>query len=314
MKKLICISVLLITSISIGFSQPYVDLINTNYQAVKTNYTDSFGGNNKINNYALNLTAPIKIDSQNTIIVRVFAENLVTSTIVDANKPVPFTNAVTQQKLDYSASLYATILPIGLQHQTKNGKWKYLILAMPKLAGTVGEKVSSHNFQPGIFAVVTRKINDNLSLKGGMFFNKEFFGYFPVPIVSVDWRVNDRFQMYGTFPTFYKFEYAIKKQSIYAGINYRSYTRSFLLAGPEHNYMRINDMSIKAFIDIYIKKKIVVYAEFGRMLNYSLLDYKYNTKNKPENEITNSILYRKTAIPFMFNIGMAYRIRFDFDK
>lgn len=297
-----------------GLSQPYVDLINFNYQRVQSTYSDSFAGSNKLNNYALNLTLPIKLDSQNTIIIRAFAENLVVSASVDANKTVPFTNAVTQQKLDYSASLYATILPIGIQHQTKSGKWKYLLLAMPKFAGVVGEKVNSYNFQPGVFALATRKINNNLSVKGGMFYNREFFGNFFVPILSVDWKVSDRFKMYGTIPTFYKFEYAIKKQNVYTGIIFRSYTRSFRLADSERNYMRIDDMSIKAFVDIYIKKKILLYAECGRMVNYGLLDYKYNTNNKPENEITNSVLYRKSVIPFMINVGMAYRIRFDFDK
>ncbi len=304
----------LFTAAYCGFAQPYVDLINFNNQRVQTNYVDSFGGNEKINNYALNLTAPIKLDSQNTIIIRVFAENLVASTSVGVNEKIPGTSAVSQQKLDYSNSLYATILPIGLQRETKNKKWKYLVLAMPKMAGTVGEKVSSYNFQPGVFALVTRKFSDKFSVKGGMFYNKEFFGNFFVPIISVDWTVSDRFKMYGTFPTFYKFEYAVKKQMVYAGLNYRSYTRSFLLKGAEHNYMRIDDMSVKAFVDVYIKKKIVLYAEFGRMINYSLLDYKYNTKHKPENEVTNSVVYRTPKIPFFFNVGMVYRLRFDFDK
>jgi hypothetical protein len=296
------------------FSQPYVDLININNQHVQTNYVDSFGGNEKINNFAVNLTVPIKLDSQNTIILRLFTENLVASTDIGVNERVPFTNVVSNQKLSYVTSLYATILPIGLQRESKNKKWKYLVLAMPKVAGTLGEKVSSYNFQPGVFALVTHKYSDKLSIKGGLFYNKEFFGNFLVPIISADWTVSDRFKMYGTFPTFYKFEYAIKKQVLYAGLNYRSYTRSFLLSGTEHNYMRIDDMSVKAFVDVYIKKNIVLYAEFGRMINYSLLDYKYNTKRKPENEITNSVVYRTTEIPFFFNIGMAYRLRFDFDK
>lgn len=303
----------LIASLS-GLAQPYVDLINVNNQRVQINYVDSFGGNEKINNYALNLTAPIKLDSQNTIIIRFFAENLVASTSVNVNEKVPFANCISQQKLDYSTSLYATILPIGLQRETKNKKWKYLLLAMPKLAGTVGEKVSSYNFQPGIFALVTRKFNENLSVKGGMFYNRELFGNFFVPILSVDWNITQRLKMYGTFPTFCKLEYALKKQHLYAGFSYRSYTRSFLLKGSEHNYMRIDDMSVKAFVDVYIKKRILLYAEFGRMINYSLLDYKYNTKHKPENEVANSVVYRTTKIPFFFNVGMAYRIRFDFDK
>lgn len=296
------------------FAQPYVDLINFNYQAVRTNYKDSFAGKSNLDNYALNLMVPIKLDSQNTIIVRWFGERLNTSTVVNKNCTVPYNDIIANNDVNYSGQLYASFLPIGWQHQTKSnasGKnWKYLILAMPKIAGTVGEKVTGDNFQLGVYAMATRKVKDNLSVKGGLFYNREFFGNFFVPIISVDWKVNSKFQMYGTFPTFYKFEYQLAKQKVYTGISYRSYTRSFLLSGSEKNYMRINDLSLKYFVDVYIKKKFLLFAELGRMLNYSLLDFKYNTKT----EILTNPLYRKVNQPFFINCGVAYRIRFDFDK
>lgn len=296
------------------FAQPYVDIINFNYQAARTSYKDSFAGKNAVDNFALNLMVPVKLDSQNTIIVRWFGERLNTSTLVKKDSRVPYNDITANNDVNYSGQLYATFMPIGLQHQTKsnaNGRnWKYLLLAMPKIAGTVGEKVTGDNFQMGVYAMATRKLKDNLSIKGGMFYNREFFGNFFVPIISVDWKVNSRFQMYGTFPTFYKFEYQLAKQKIYTGISYKSYTRSFLLSGSEKNYMRINDLSLKCFVDVYIKKKFLLFAEFGRMLNYSLLDFKYNTKT----EILTNPIYRKVNQPFFINCGVAYRIRFDFDK
>lgn len=293
------------------FSQPYVDLINVNNQRVKANYTDSFGGNNYLNNYALNITLPIKLDSFKTIIIRGFAESLNYSTEIKTSQQIPFTNQLATENIRFSENLFAYILPVGLQYQTPSKNWKWLFLAMPKIAGTQGEGYTSYQFQPGVFALATKKINPNLSLKLGLFYNKEFFGNFLVPIVSADWKINDRMQLYGTFPTFYKFEYALKKNVFYTGISYRSYVRSFLLKGSSHNYMRIDDMSLKAFAELYLFKNIVLYAEAGQMINYCLLDYKYNSTNKAENEINNSILFRKNEIPFFINFGFAYRIRFD---
>ncbi|HEY1039055.1 MAG TPA: DUF6268 family outer membrane beta-barrel protein [Bacteroidia bacterium] len=291
-----------------GFSQPYADILNFNYQGVKATYKDSFGGNNAVNNFVLNLMVPIKLDSQNTIIIRWFGERLNTSTVVKSNTRVPYNDVTANNDVEYSNQLYASFLPVGMQHENK--KWKYMLLAMPKIAGTVGEKVTKDNFQAGVYAMVTRKVKDNLAIKGGLFYNREFFGNFFVPIISVDWKVNSKFQMYGTFPTFYKFEYQLAKQKVYTGISYRSYTRSFLLSGPGKNYMRINDLSLKYFIDFYIKKKLLLYAEFGRMLNYSLLDYQHNSKT----EILTIPTFRKVNQPFFINCGIAYRIRFDFDK
>ena len=293
------------------YSQPYVDLINVNNQRVKSNYTDSFGGNNYLNNYALNITLPIKLDSSKTIIIRGFAESLNYSTEIKTNQRIPFTNQLANENTGISTTFFAYILPVGLQYQVPSQKWKWLFLAMPKIAGTQGDDYSSYQFQPGVFALATRKINSDLSLKFGLFYNKEFFGNFIVPIISADWKINDRMQLYGTFPTFYKFEYALKKHAVYTGITYRSYTRSFLLKGAEHNYMRIDDMSIKAFLEIYLMKRFVLYAEAGHMINYRLLDYHYNTRNRPEYEINNSILFRKNEVPFLINFGLAYRIRFD---
>jgi hypothetical protein len=293
------------------FTQPYVDLVNINNQRVETNYTDSFGGKNYLNNYALNITLPIKIDSSKTIIIRGFAESLNYTTEIKTNNIIPFTNQKANENIGVSTNFFAYILPVGIQYQTHSQKWKWLFLAMPKIAGTQGEAYSSYQFQPGVFALATKKINNNLSLKFGLFYNKEFFGNFIVPIISADWKINNRMQLYGTFPTFYKFEYALKKNVFYTGISYRSYTRSFLLNGAEHNYMRIDDMSIKAFLELYLLKSIVFYAEAGQMINYCLLDYKYNTRSNPENEINNSILFRKNEIPFFINFGLAYRIRFD---
>jgi len=296
------------------FAQPYVDLINLNNQRVQTNYTDSFGGSSYLNNYALNITLPLKIDSTKTIIIRGFAESLNYSTEINSNNLIPFSSQKATENIGFTTNFFAYILPVGLQYQTPSQQWKFLFLAMPKIAGTQGDNYSSYQFQPGVFALATKKLNTNLSLKFGLFYNKEFFGNFIVPIVSADWKINERMQIYGTFPTFYKFEYTLKKHLIYTGITYRSYTRSFLLKGVEHNYMRIDDMSLKAFIECYLVKKIVLFAEAGRMINYRLLDYHYNTKNKPENEINNSVLFRSNEIPFFINFGVAYRIRFDIEK
>lgn len=253
---------------------------------------------------------PLRVDSNNMIIIRWFGELLNTTSIVRSNSEVPFSNVIANNDIAYKNTFYATILPVGLQHETRDKKWKWLVLAMPKLAGTLGQGTSNYNFQAGGFALVTKKINEKLSLKGGLFYNREFFGNFWVPIISADWKVSERFKMYGTFPTFYKFEFCLLKHKLYSGLAYKSYTRSFLLPGASHNYIKMNDMSLKLFLDLYIKKKLFLFAEAGQMINYGLLDYRYGTNE----EIINSVLYRKVKLPLFFNCGIAYRLRFDFDN
>ncbi|HEX7413126.1 MAG TPA: DUF6268 family outer membrane beta-barrel protein [Bacteroidia bacterium] len=293
---LIRLKFLLIFFISFDFcfSQPFVDIVNTSYQSLNTTYKDSLKSKNTTTNYFLNITLPIRVDSQNTIIIRLYGEQLQSS--------------IKNDSYNQTNNLYSTLMPIGLQHEWKNKKWKVLVLAMPKLSSDFKNKTSSYDMQLGGYGLVTYTKSDKLKFKLGLFYNREFFGNFFVPLAGVDWRVNDRFQMYGVLPTSYRFEYAIVKQILYGGLAFKSYTRSYRLSNINHDYVRNGELQAKAFIDVYIKKKFVLFAEFGRTISYSPLAYLYGTKT----ETSNFPIYTKIQDAFFFNVGLAFRIRTDF--
>ena len=284
-----------------AFSQPFVDILNTSFQSLNTTYKYSTKLKNSTSNYFLNITLPIKIDSQNTIIVRVYGENLYSRTKIDTS--------------ELSFNLTSALMPIGLQHETKNKKWKYVGLIMPKMSGHLREEKTNKDFQLGGYGLATYNINAKVKFKFGLFYNREFFGNFFVPLVGVDWRVNDRFQMYGVLPTSYRMEYAVIKQKLYAGLAFKSYTRSYhidLHSGKSDStnvYVRNNELQVKAFVDCYIAKRFVLFGEFGRTLNYSPKMYWSDSKNL----VKGFNLYSPIQDNFFFNVGLAYRIRFDFN-
>ena len=295
MKPYIKISILLIFFYCPIFSQPYIDLFNFSFQGVQTQFKDSLKSENRNENYVINLMAPIVIDSQNTIIVRAFSEKI--------------WSTLENEKLSTSRSLYASMLPIGFQHETKSKKWKYLLLAIPKIASDFTDEISSYDFQFGGMGLITYTYSKNLKLKCGLFYNKEFFGNFFVPIISADWKVTDRFQIYGTFPTFLKGEYCILKNKLFAGISYRSYQRSFRLSQEfSRDYVKMYDMSLKGFVDFYLQKRLVLFAEVGQTLSYGMVGYTFGTKT-PSNLYA---LYSPVNPNFLLNLGLAYRMRFDF--
>jgi len=283
-----------------GFSQPFVDILNTSLQSLNTTYKDSANLKNRTNNYFLNITLPIKIDSQNTVIVRFYGENLYSQTQVDTSY--------------LSYNLTSALLPIGLQHETKSKKWKYVALIMPKISGHLREERTSQDFQLGGYGLATYTKSDKFKIKFGLFYNREFFGNFFVPLLGVDWRVTDRFQMYGVMPTSYRAEYAIVKQKLYAGLAFKSYTRSYHInlhngkTDSTNVYVRNNELQLKAFVDFYIAKRFVLFGEFGRTLNYSPKMYWSGSKDL----VTGFNLYSPINDNFFFNVGLAYRIRFDF--
>ena len=292
-RKIIFVLAVLLLSFK-GVSQPYVDIVNTSAQSLQSNYKDALNSKNTTTNYFLNLTVPLVLDSQNTIIIRFYGEDL-QSTIKN--------DFYTQTN-----NLYSTLLPIGLQHETKNKKWKFLGLVMPKLSSDFKAKISSYDLQVGGYGLATYSINKKLRIKAGLFYNKEFFGNFFVPLVGVDWDATYRLKLYGVLPTMYRIEYAIVKQKLYMGLAFKSYTRSYRLSDANHDYVKNAELQAKAFVDVYIKKKFVLFAEFGRTIGYSPLAYLYQTKT----EAQYIPIYTKIQDAFFFNVGLALRIRNDF--
>ena len=276
-----------------ALSQPYVDIINTSAQSLSSQYKDVYKSKNTTTNYFLNLTIPLVLDSQNTFIIRFYGERLQSTLKNDFYKQ--------------SSNLYSTLLPIGLQHETKNKKWKFLGLVMPKLSSDFINKISSYDLQVGAYGLATYNVNRKLKIKAGLFYNKEFFGNFFVPLFSIDWVASDRLQFYGILPTTYRIEYAILKRKVYAGLAFKSYTRSYRLGDVNHDYVKNAELQVKAFFDVYIKNKFVLFAEFGKTINYSPLEYLYQTKI----ETFSYPVYTKIQDAFFFNVGLAFRIRND---
>lgn len=303
LRKIIFSSSLLL-SLQGVFSQPFVDILNTSFQSLQTTYkNDSVLKTNRTDNFFLNITIPIKIDSQNTIIARFYGEQLrSTVTQYDPSWYSPTSEGV----------LSSALLPIGLQHETKNKKWKILGLAMPKFSGQFNP-ANNKEFQMGGYAMATWVKSDKFKVKFGLFYNREFFGNFFIPIFAIDWKVNNRFQMYGILPNFYRLEYAVIPKFLYAGLGFKSYTRSYHVNVNDvyatgDFYVRHNEMQAKAFVDIYLAKKFVLYGEFGRTIGYSPKLYVSGTKDLA----AYPGVYSPIKDAFFFNVGIAYRIRFDF--
>ncbi len=285
-------------------AQPFVDIINTSFQSLKTTYqNDSVLKKNRTDNIYLNLTVPIKLDSFNTVIVRFYGEQL-TSQVTEYD-PSWYSN--TSEGVVKSA-----LLPIGFQHETKSHKWKFLALAMPKISGQFNP-VSDKEFQMGGYGMATWVKNNHFKVKFGLFYNREFFGNFFIPVFGVDWVISPRLQIYGTLPNNFRLEYACVDKFLYAGLGFKSYTRSYHIYSESpldtaHYYVRHNEMQVKAFVDLYIKKKFVLFGEFGRTIGYSPTLYFSGTKDK----VPSPGVYSGLKDAFFFNVGLAYRIRFDF--
>jgi len=139
--------------------------------------------------------------------------------------------------------------------------------------------------QYGGVILTTYKKNQSLSLKFGIYYNKEFFGNYFIPLVGIDWQINKKNNLFGVLPGNMIFEHKVN-QKFYYGTSFRALTNSYRLQTTDpcfsgdctaRNYLRVDDNQLGIFADVYPFKKIVLTAETG----YTILRrYGYGFKGK----------------------------------
>jgi len=211
----------------------------------------------------------------------------------------------------YTSKLYSVSLPFGFQFVSKNKKWKTVIMAVPKIASDFKDAIDGYDYQYGGIFLENFVHSEKLKIKAGLYYNREAFGNFFVPLVGIDWRATDRINLYGILPTNYKIEFNMIKDKLYAGLNFKSFTRSFRLS-PKNNYdyVRYDEIQLKLFVDCFVYKKILIFGEIGYTLGKSPWQYTYNTKDET---FRNPVYTPLKSYP-IFNVGIAYRVRLDLEK
>ena len=206
-----------------------------------------------------------------------------------------------------SYNLYSLGLPMGLQLQSKDEKWKYTGIVIPKINSDLIDN-TNYDFQLGGIGLVSRVFSKDLQVRAGLYYNTEYWGHFFMPLFGVDWKVNDKFRMYGTLPGNYRFELKLG-QKIYTGIGFRSAQRSFRLQKKYNDdFVRVRENQLKFFFEGFVFGKVLLGFDVYRSLNYNLISYDYfNTKTAT----CRPILFSKTKDAYGLTINLAYRIRTD---
>ena len=288
----------LVTCIKLS-AQPFADILNFNYQTFSANYQDNTNWKNKTDNYFLNLFLPKNFKNGNTLLIRLNSE-LINSTISPDSA--------------YSNRLSSVSMPLGMKLVSKNKKWETVMLVIPKIASDFKDVIDDYDFQYGGIFLEQFVSSEKLKIKLGVYYNREAFGNFFVPLVGVDWRINDRINLYGILPTNYKLEFNLMKNKVYAGLNFKSFTRSFRLSEKNnYDYVRYDEMQVKLFLDYFVAPKVLLFAELGYSLSRSPWQHKYGTNNKKEAYYANPI-YSPVKNSPVVSVGLAYRVRFDIEK
>ena len=171
--------VLLFIAFSIaGNSQNFIDLGNLNYNIspIKTN------GVANTSKYGVNLQLPVVLKNNDAIIT---------------GFGISFTE-IKKADMDYYQRVQNITLPLGFKRNI-NEQLSVLILALNQI-NSGSENVSSKYYQPGLLTMFTLKKSETLEYKIGAFYKQEFSGPFAIPMLGVNWQVNDKIQIYGVLP------------------------------------------------------------------------------------------------------------------
>jgi len=274
------------------FAQPCLDIVKFNYS-----YSPRSGlGNNPIplesHFYNIGVTVPIELKKD--------GDAFLLNPFFDHNQG----NVSTR---DFDVVSQGVLLGFLKKDIFKN--WNLLssfILRRNKRA----ENKINDPWQYGGVILATWKRNQFASLKFGIYYNKEFFGNYFIPLIGIDWKINEKNNLFGVLPGNLSFEHKVS-ETFYYGSTFRALTNSYRLPTIDpcfsgdcsaKNYLRIDDNQFGVFSDVYFSKKLVLNAEIG----YTILRwYRFGFKGKDIHLRTD---YKNDN--FYFRTSLAYRLRF----
>lgn len=280
----------------ISIAQPYVDLANVKMQFYSPQPYDVDKGTN-LCGYQQEATVLLPLEQKNKDVILVGGD---------------YTKLHFHAKGDQSmsANLYSTSLLLGVDLGLKNEKWRVTALVLPKINSDYKD-ISMDDAQIGGVLMFNYKKKENLKYHFGLYYNREFFGDYFMPLLGIDWKINDRINLFGDLPNNLNFEYKISR-SMYIGASFLSIISSYRLSSASGGmYVREGDKSLghdelKLYVNAYLTKNLVLYVESGEAFyrTYTL----YNSSN--ELQQTNSV-FRKSHDGMFVNMGLAYRFRLD---
>jgi hypothetical protein len=263
-------------------AQPYIDLINIrNVASPDMGPTSRDQNATTLNYFNISATLPVRFNNgKDAIIASPFFER--------------WHSEVGPVK-DYSNYHYGLGLPIALLKSIPDSKWTVLTMVTIRMNDAKISTAGQYQIGGAVIGAFYRK-NPHLTYKFGAYINGEFFGLFIIPLVGIDWQINERTNLFGILPASLTFERKLGNH-FYGGAVLRTFTNSYHDAGP--NYMRIDENQLGLYMDFYASKHLVLNLETGHSILRKIRGgTKYDIRenwNASDN--------------FYFKVGLDYRIR-----
>ena len=201
--------------------------------------------------------------------------------------------------------LYSSFISAGYLHFWNDKKWSLLTQVRFKL-NSDHFSLQLEDLQTGGWFMVTYKRSVKLSLFAGMYFNQEVDKDLLFPIGGIHWIPDDKWNLYVLVPSVIRFEWILKKNSWYTGLESDWNLNSYLIKEDRDlAYFRKETLVTSVFIEKHISEKLIL---FGKLGNYQINDYEPfgNSGEQIRQPQLESGLLRNLSL----QAGLAYRLRF----
>jgi hypothetical protein len=263
-------------------AQPYIDVFTVRYF-----YSPEIGNPGKDKNstrldyFNFSLTLPFQFkNKKDALILSPFLERW---------------NSQVESISGYKDYHYGLALPVGFLKSIPHSNWTILTTAIFRMND------ANINFQGetqwGGYILASWQRTQSLNYKLGLYINSEFFGLFVIPLIGLDWKINDRFNLFGVLPASLTLEYKLSKH-FFSGTVFRTFTNSY--HDVANQYMRVDENQLGLFLDYYYGKSWLFNIEAGHSILRKLRGGEWRNINQNWNAADN----------FYFKCMIAYRLRF----
>jgi len=276
MKAFAFIALFILDFFSLAVAQPYFDVAGiTNWYIPGNSKTDSTS-----EAYATAfVSVPFNISARSKFIISPYYENRQLKNVYSDSK----------------ISLSSIGLPLTWRYENVDSSWSFIATLICRINASKLNP-DENKFQTGGVFLNSFRINPKLKFKLGLYYNREFFANYFVPLVGIEYKMHEKWQLYGVIPNSIKLEYKVSK-IIYTGAVIKSITNSYRY-GDRKNYYKIMDNHAGVFADFYFPRNVCLMIEAGHTV---LRNIKNRTDLSWEESKGNN---------FIFKAGIYYRLRF----
>lgn len=220
-------------------AQPLIDLFSVNAM-----------GSPGLDRLELGATLPVKLDTAGRLLViDPYWVQWRTTTAGDRYAPVRTDDV--QETMQGAGGALTFVSPLGK-------RWKLATVGILRYHW-LGDQQHG-DIQPGGAMLLSRVLKPALTVRLGTYVNHDAFGWFVMPLLGIDWRIDAKTNLFGTLPG----SLTLERKSVHWfhwGFSFRAYTTSFGVR--DGDYRRINENPAGLFADLYATRSIVLRAEAG---------------------------------------------------